>query len=174
MFSLSVFVCLGCCHGCGPTGARALPRPDVQDHALDYYAFHHLDQKEKREPRHPAASPNVTINVITDHHRWLLGDFTGVELTRTTSLSFFPPGSRAAVPKLPMDNISDVSVNMSHLADEDTENAGESLKAETSKWWQILSRMTSPWIWGSVVTVTIVVALCTKMPGHGGVSREQN
>ena len=31
-----------------------------------------------------------------------------------------------------------------------------------------------PWIWGSVVTVTIVVALCTKMPGHGGVSREQN
>ena len=85
-----------------------------------------------------------------------------------TVLSFFPPGSRAAVPKLPMENISDVSVITCHSADEDTENAGGSLKAETSKWWHILRKMTSPWIWGSVVTATIVVALCTKRPEHGG------
>ncbi|MEC7492942.1 MAG: hypothetical protein VYB01_08660, partial [Pseudomonadota bacterium] len=134
--------------------------------------FHRLDQKEKREPRHSAASPNVTINVITDHYRWLLGDFTEVELIRTTSLSFFPPGSRAAVPKLPMEHISDVSVITRYLADEDTENAGGSLKAETSKWWHILRKMTSPWIWGSVVTATIVVALCTKRPEHGGLLSE--
>ena len=96
-------------------GAHASPRPDVQDPALEYYLFHRLDQKEKREPRHSAASPNVTINVITDHYRWLLGDFTEVELIRTTSLSFFPPGSRAAVPKLPMENISDVSLSLIHI-----------------------------------------------------------
>ena len=168
MFSCIVFVCLGRCHGCEPLGAHAFSCPEVQDLALEYYTFHRLELKGKREPRQPAATPNVTINVITDHYRWLLGDFTEVELIRTTALSFFPPGSRAAVPKLPMENISDVSVITCHLADEDTENAGGSLKAETSKWWHILRKMTSPWIWGSVVTATIVVALCTKRPEHGG------
>ena len=168
MFSCSVFVCLGFCHGCEPTGARALTRPDGQGPALEYYSFHHHDWHGKRESRRSAAPPNVTSNVITDHYRWLFGDLTGVERTRMTVLSFFPPGSRAAVPKLPMENISDVSVITCHLADEDTENAGGSLKAETSKWWHILRKMTSPWIWGSVVTATIVVALCTKRPEHGG------
>ena len=71
-----------------------------------------------------------------------------------------------------MENISDVSVITCYLADEDTENAGGSLKAETSKWWHILGKMTSPWIWGSVVTATIVVALCTKRPEHGGLLSE--
>ena len=155
-------------------GAHASPRPDVQDPALEYYLFHRLDQKEKREPRHPAASPIVTIKLIVDHSRLLFGDLTEVEFTRSTTLSFFPPGSRAAVPKLPTGNISDASVNGRHSADVDTEIAGESLMAETSTWWQILSRVTSPWIWGSVVTVTIVGALCTMMPGQGGASREQN
>ena len=151
-------------------GAHASLRPAVQDPALEYYLFHHLELKGKREPRLLVATPNVTITVIADHYRWLLGDFTEVELTRTTMLSFFPPGSRAAVSRLPMGNISDVSVNGRQSAYEDTEHAGESLKAETSTWWQIPRRMTSPWIWGSVVTATIVVALCTKMPEHGGVS----
>ena len=151
-----------------------MPRPDVQDTAMDFPAFHRLDQKEKREPRHPAASPIVTIKLIVDHGRLLFGDLTEVEFMRSTTLSFFPPGSRAAVSMLPTDNISDASVNGRHLVDVDTEGAGGSLVAETSTWWQILSKMTSPWIWGSVVTVTIVVALCTMMAGHGGASREQN
>ena len=91
MFSCSVFVCLGFCHGCEPTGARALTRPDGQGPALEYYSFHHHDWHGKRESRRSAAPPNVTSNVITDHYRWLFGDLTGVERTRMTVLSFFPP-----------------------------------------------------------------------------------
>ena len=91
MFICSVLVCLGCCHGCGPAGVRALPRPDVQGTAMDFPMFHRFVQKEKREPRHPAATPIATVELITDQCRQLFGDLTEVEFTRSTMVFFFPP-----------------------------------------------------------------------------------
>ena len=171
MFMCRVLLCFGLSCGYGPAGARASARPSVQDNAVDYSEFHHRHQTEKTEPRQPAASPIAIIKFVADYVKLLIGDPTDA---RTTRASFFPPGSRAAVPGTPIHNISDGSVNGRQLADVDITSTGGSLPAETSTWWQILSRVTSPWIWGSVVTVTIVGALCTMMPGQGGASREQN
>ena len=138
MLLRSVLLCLGLSLGCEPSGARALALPSVQDSAVDSPVFHRRHLKEEKGPRQPAASPITTIKLIVDCIKLLFGDPTDM---RSTTESFFPPGSRAAVPKLPMGNISDVSVNGRHLADVDTESAGGSPKAETSKWWRILRRI---------------------------------
>ena len=133
--------------------------------------FHRGRLLYKREPRPAASSPKAITTSIADFTNLLLKDLAEMIKTR---MSLFPPGSRAAVPERSVHTVSDRRVDERQLAEVDSTNVGGSISADPSMWWRMFSKMTSPWIWGSVVTVTIVGALCTMMPGQGGVSREQN
>ena len=133
--------------------------------------FHRGRLLYKKEPRPSASSPKAITTSIADFTNLLLKDLTETIKTR---MSLFPPGSRAAVSERSVYTLSDGSVDERQLADVDNTSVGEGTSADPNMWWQILSKMTSPWIWGSVVMVAIVGALCTIMPGQGGVSREQN
>ena len=66
MFTRSVLLCFGLSLGCGPSGARALALPSVQDYAVDRPEFHRRHQTEKTGPRQPAASPIAIIEFIAD------------------------------------------------------------------------------------------------------------
>ena len=123
MFIRSVLLCFGLSHGCGPSGARALALPSVQDYAVDRPEFHRRHHIEKMGPRQSAASPITTIKFVVDYIRLLFGDPTNMRMTR---VSFFPHGRRAAVPGQPTYNISDESVNGRQLADVDIASAGGS------------------------------------------------
>ena len=165
-----VFLCCGLSYGCGSVETRAIARPGGRDDTVDSQ-FHQRRLLDKKEPRPSAASPIAITTFIADLANLLLEDLTG---TRKTRVSLFPPGSRAAVSERSVYTLSDGSVDERQLADVDNTNVGGGKSADPNMWWQMFSKMTSPWIWGSVVAVTIVGALCTMMPGQGGVSREQN
>ena len=141
MFTRIVLFCFGLSLGCGPSGARALALPSVQDYAVDRPEFHRRHHTEKMGPQQSAASPITTIKFVVDYIKLLFGDPTDMRMTR---VSFFPPGSRAAVPGQPTYDISSESVNGRHLADEDTTSVGESQLAESSTWWMICLLYTSP------------------------------
>ena len=165
-----VFLCCGLCYGYGSVETRAAVPPGRSGDAVDT-PFHRGRLLYKREPRPSASSSKAITTFIADFTNLLLKDLTEMIKTR---MSLFPPGSRAAVSERSVPTFSDGSVDERRLADVDNTNVGEGKSAVSNMWWRMFSKMTSPWIWGSVVTVTIVGALCTMMPGQGGVSREQN
>ena len=88
MFMCRVLLCFGLSLGCGPSGARALALPSMQDSAVDRPEFHRRRHTEKTGPRQPAASPITTIKFVVDYIQLLFGDPTDM---RTTRVFFFPP-----------------------------------------------------------------------------------
>ena len=91
MFIRSVLLCLGLSLGCGGSSTRALALPGAPDAAADRLVFHLRQSAEEKGPRQQAASPAITIKLIVDHVRYLLGDPTEWLSIRLTTMSFFPP-----------------------------------------------------------------------------------